>query len=121
LKLLIACTTLPSKNVEIATTWKFDNKGFQFSQLENGVTVIQLEVTKPNAPKPPTINYYTQASQLKEIRAFDTCSTLVLAKMCLGVWTKLSKPSLSESNPVRNPAIPASNLTIIFFIYSKVA
>jgi putative transposase len=49
-------------------TWKFDNLGFQFTRLENGVTVIQVEVTKPNTPKPKPLNYYTQANQLKEIK-----------------------------------------------------
>jgi putative transposase len=49
-------------------TWKFDNLGFQFASLENSVTVIQVELTKPNAPKPKPLNYYTQANQLKAIK-----------------------------------------------------
>ena len=72
-------------------TWKFDNLGFQFSQLENGVTLIQLDVTKPNAPKPKPINYYTQANQLKEIRTFDTELALLNFSACQDVLRRLDK------------------------------
>jgi hypothetical protein len=72
-------------------TWKFDNLGFQFSQLENTVTVIQLDVTKANAPKPKPVNYYTQANQLKEIRAFDTELALLNFSACQDVLRRLDK------------------------------
>jgi putative transposase len=49
-------------------SWKECNLGCQFANLENGVTVIQIDVTKPNAPKPKPLNYYSQANQLKEIK-----------------------------------------------------
>jgi putative transposase len=49
-------------------TWKEANLGCQFANLENGITVIQMDVTKPNAPKPPPLNYYTQSNQLKAIK-----------------------------------------------------
>jgi putative transposase len=49
-------------------SWKEGNLGYQFANLENAITVIQADAPKPNAPKPPTINYYTQANQLKAIK-----------------------------------------------------
>jgi putative transposase len=53
------------------SAWFEQNTGFQFSQAENGVVVIQLDIAKNDAPKPPHINYYTQANQLKEIRSVE--------------------------------------------------
>jgi putative transposase len=51
--------------------WFNQNTGFQFSQTEHGVLVIQFDIPKLDATKLPVINYYTQANQLKEIRSID--------------------------------------------------
>jgi putative transposase len=87
-------------------TWKFDNKGFQFSQLENDVTVIQLDVTKANAPKP--VNY-TQANQLKEIRTFNTELALLNFSACQDVLRRLDKAFkafFERVKRVENPDYP---------------
>jgi putative transposase len=57
--------------------WFNQFTGFQFSQTENGVLVIQLDIAKNDAAKPPTVNYYTQANQLKEIRSVECYPALL--------------------------------------------
>jgi len=75
------------------SAWFEQNTGFQFSQAENGVVVIQLDIAKNDAPKPPHINYYTQANQLKEIRSVECYPELleVNFSVCQDVLRRVDK------------------------------
>jgi putative transposase len=75
------------------SAWFEQNTGFQFSQAENGVLVIQLDIAKIDAPKPPHINYYTQANQLKAIRSGECYPELLEVNFsaCQDVLRRVAK------------------------------
>jgi putative transposase len=71
--------------------WQRENEGRRFCQLESGVLVWQAEAIRPDAPKPPQVNYFTQANQLKEIRLFDSELALLNFSACQDVLRRLDK------------------------------
>jgi len=48
--------------------WKSINTGTAYTQFDDGSLIAFENVTGPDAPKPPHINYYDQQNQLPEIK-----------------------------------------------------
>ena len=49
-------------------TWERVNKGIALYPICDGVFFAKENVSRPDAPPPPQINYYTQANQLPELK-----------------------------------------------------
>lgn len=71
--------------------WERTNKGFSFTHLASGVMVVELDTINSTASKPPSLNYYSQANQLSEIKEVRPELNAVYSQVLQDVLKRVQK------------------------------